>query len=139
VISDRRQAGCVRYSFLRLAQGARLSQTPPRFRCQPDLAIDAAIDAAKRSNPALTSAQRDALAAAVQAWLAPELTDRRRGQPGYAQLADAAPDEIRLGAEDGDEMGVFFGLYGPRRESNLRFRIAEYLRIGLEFGIIHAS
>jgi hypothetical protein len=36
-------------------------------------------------------------------------------------------------------MGAFHGLYAPRRESNLRTRLDEYLRVGLEAGIIHAT
>ena len=109
VVCAERQAGCVRYSFLPLAG----SQPPPRFRCQPE--------------------------ASVEAWMLPAFTSRTPGQPGYLQLADATPAQISSGAEDGDEMGVFYGLYCGRRESNLRYRLHEYLRIGLEAGIIHAS
>jgi hypothetical protein len=69
----------------------------------------------------------------------PAFTSRTAGQPGYLQLADAAPGQIRSGAEDGDEMGVFYGLFSGRRESNLSYRLNEYLRIGLEAGIIHAT
>jgi hypothetical protein len=36
-------------------------------------------------------------------------------------------------------MGVFYGLFSGRRESNLTYRLNEYLRIGLEAGIIHAT
>jgi len=131
---ERRQGGCVRYSYLPLA-----SLVPRRYRCQPDATIDAAIAAALRQNPNLSKADYDAITAAIDAWLRPSFSSRTPGQPGYAQLADFAPDAIRYGAEDGDEMGVFFGLFGPRREANLRFRLDEYLRIGLDFGIIHAT
>ena len=34
---------------------------------------------------------------------------------------------------------MFYGLFSGRRESNLRYRLNEYLRIGLEAGIIHAT
>lgn len=134
VTVDRTQGGCVRYSFI--PDG---STVPRRFRCQPDGAADAAIAAALKANPGLTKAQADALVARVSAWLFPAFTSRQRSAAGYGQLADTAPAEIRYGAEDGDEMGAFFSLYGPRREANLRFRLEEYVRIGLEFGIIHAS
>ena len=134
-VSAELQAGCVRYSFLPLTG----SQTPRRFRCQPDLEASAEIAAALAANPGLTPAQRDAIGASVEAWLVPAFTSRTPGQPGYLQLADATPDQIRFGAEDGDEMGVFYGLYSGRRESNLRYRLNEYLRIGLEAGIIHAT
>jgi hypothetical protein len=131
---ERTQGGCVRYSFI--PDG---STVPRRFRCQPDGAIDADTASALRSNPALTKAQAAAIRADVLTWLFPAFTSRLRNTGGYAQLADTAPAEIRLGAEDGDEMGVFFRLYGPRREANLKFRLDEYVRIGLEFGIIHAT
>jgi hypothetical protein len=135
VVSAEQQAGCVRYSFVPLAQ----SQTPQRLRCQPDLEIDAEVAAARAANPALSPAQATAIGNSVQAWLVPAFTSRTPGQPGYLQLADAAPEQIRSGAEDGDEMGVFYGLFSGRRESNLGYRLNEYLRIGLEAGIIHAT
>jgi hypothetical protein len=125
----------VRYSFLPLTG----SQTPRRFRCQPDLEASAEIAAALTANPGLTPAQSNAIGASVEAWLVPAFTSRIPGQPGYLQLADATPDQISSGAEDGDEMGVFYGLYSGRRESNLSYRLNEYLRIGLEAGIIHAT
>jgi len=139
VTCARQQAGCVRYSYLPPSVAGVREQTPPRFRCQPDLAIDAAIAAALRENPALTATARADLMAPIVARVVPAFTSRVPGQPGYAQLADVTPDEIRVGAEDRDEMGVFFGLYGPRKEVNLRYRLSEYLPIGLESGVVHAS
>jgi hypothetical protein len=135
VVSAERQAGCVRYSFVPLAG----SQTPRRFRCEPDLETDAEVAAAKAADPSLATAQIALIEASVAAWLVPAFTSRIPGQPGYLQLADPAPDQIRTGAEDGDEMGVFYGLFSARREANLAYRLNEYLRIGLEAGIIHAS
>jgi hypothetical protein len=135
VVAAERQAGCLRYSFVPLTG----SQTPQRYRCQPDLEIDTEVAAALAANPALTPSQHAAIAQSVQAWLFPAFTDRKPGQPGYLQLADAAPEQIRAGASEGDEMGVFYGLFSGRRESNLRFRLTEYLRAGLQAGIIHAT
>jgi hypothetical protein len=135
VVSAEQQAGCVRYSFVPLAG----SQTPQRFRCQPDFEIGTEVAAARAANPALTPAQASAIGDSVQTWLVPAFTSRTAGQPGYLQLADAAPEQVRSGAEDGDEMGVFYGLFSGRRESNLAYRLNEYLRIGLEAGIIHAT
>ena len=135
VISAERQAGCLRYSFVPLAG----HQTPQRFRCQPDLEIGAEVAAARAASPALTPAQASAIGDSVQSWLIPAFTSTIPGQPGYLQLADAAPGQIRSGAEDGDEMGVFYGLFSGRRDGNLAYRLNEYLRIGLEAGIIHAT
>ena len=135
VVAAERQAGCVRYSFT----PAATSQTPPRFRCQPDLEVATEVAAALRANPALTPAQRNAIQADVEGWLLPVFTSRTPGQPAYLQLADTAPTQIRFGAEQEDEMGVFNGLYLGRRERNLSYRINEYLRVGLAAGIIHAT
>jgi hypothetical protein len=132
--SARRQEGCVRYTYL-----PTVSLTPQRYRCQPEASIDAAIAKALEEDPSLSKPARDAIAAGIAAWLVPSFTSREPGTPGYAQLADFAPDAIRYGAEDGDEMGVFFALFGPRREANLGLRVREYIRIALEFGVIHAS
>ena len=56
------------------------------------------------------------------------------GDPDYAQLTRRTPEEIRTGAEDGSEMGVFHDLFAPQREENLGIRLDEYLRFGLEAG-----
>jgi hypothetical protein len=135
VVSAEQQAGCLRYSFVPLTG----SQTPQRFRCQPDLEVSAQVSAARAADPGLSPGQRDAIQAAVEARLVPSFTSRAVGEPGYLQLGDAAPDQIRFGAADGDEMGVFYGLFSARRESNLTYRLNEYLRIGLQAGIIHAT
>ena len=42
---------------------------------------------------------------------------------------------IRAGADDEAEMGAFHDLFQPQRESNLRTRLDEYVRFGLEAGI----
>ena len=136
VVAARTQTGCVRYSYL---PPPPYSRVPPRFRCEPDLAIDAAVAAALKQNPSLRAIQAQAIGAAITEWLVPTFTSRRKSDGGYAQLAESCPVEIATGAESEDEMGAFHGLYAPRRESNLRFRLDEYLRIGLEAGIIHAS
>jgi hypothetical protein len=36
-------------------------------------------------------------------------------------------------------MGVFHDLFQPQRESNLRTRLKEYLRLGLDAGIFYVS
>ncbi len=131
VTSVQRQAGCLRYSYVPLAN----STTPRRFRCQPDLEIANEIAA----NPGLTPAEQAQLQAEVETWLQPVFTSVVPGQPAYLQLADSAPAQISAGAEEGDEMGVFNGLYSGRRESNLSYRLNEYLRIGLQAGIIHTT
>ena len=69
----------------------------------------------------------------------PHFTSLRYGDPGYCQLRQVTSDKIRCGAHDESEMGVLHGLYQPQRETNLRVRLEEYLRFGLEAGLIYAS
>ncbi len=131
---ERTQDGCVRFSALPPG-----SVTPSRYRCQPDLAAHTAVVDALAHTPTLTTAQQDQIAAEVEARVAPLFTDRRYGQPAYAQLALACACEIRTGAEDGAEMGAFSHLKHPQRESNLRLRLREYLPFGLDAGIIYVT
>ncbi|MBW4441957.1 MAG: hypothetical protein KME10_12110 [Plectolyngbya sp. WJT66-NPBG17] len=53
------------------------------------------------------------------------------GQPDYCQLNQTCALEIRQGAEDGSELGVFSVLKQSQREENLRTLLQEYLRFGL--------
>ncbi len=69
----------------------------------------------------------------------PRFTSLHFGASGYAQLSVECPEAIRAGAEDESEMGVFHDLYIPQRESDLRTRLEEYLRYGMEAGIFYAS
>ena len=134
VSADRRQVGCVRFSYLPAG-----SRVPQPYRCQPDLAIRQAIDAALLTNPLLSPAQRQQIDAEIRAWLRPSFTARLYEQPAYAQLGAACPDEIRTGAENESEIGAFNFLMQPQRESNLRANLDEYLRFGLEAGILFVT
>jgi hypothetical protein len=109
VRSVRKQTGCIRFSFLPFD-----SIVPRRYRCQPD-----SVEAARR--------------------IAPRFTSLRYGTPAYAQLQTRTADAIRRGAESESEMGAYHHLYGPHRETNLRIRLAEYLRVGLRAGIFYES
>lgn len=115
----RRQAGCVRFSSVPYG-----SKTPRRYRCQPDLALDGVKPAQK---------------SAVIARLVPTFTLENYGHYAYAQLSLACAEEIRSGAEDGSEMGVFSFLKQPQRLTNLETGLGEYLRFGLEAGIIYVT
>lgn len=120
VVSQRRQAGCVRFSYV-----PDKSVTPRRYRCQPDSALEGVV---KRAD-----AER------IRQRLTPIFTTQRYGDPAYAQLALISAPEIRAGAENGAEMGVFNLLMQPQREANLRTRLNEYLPFGLEPGFIYVT
>ena len=106
---ERLQQGCVRFSYLPLA-----SRAPRRHRCRPE-------DAAEAGG------------------VRPQFSSLRYGASGYCQLSPLCGAEIRRGADDEAEMGAFHDLYQPQRETNLRVRLEEYLRFGLEAGVFYAS
>jgi hypothetical protein len=63
----------------------------------------------------------------------------RYGDPGYCQISRSSALEIREGAEDGAEIGVFHGLFQSQRETNLRVRLKEYAPFDLEVGFIFVT
>ena len=105
VISKRRQKGCVRFCFVPLN-----SRTPPRYQCHPREDEDGA-----RVTPLFNSL--------------------RYGEPDYGQLSERCAPEIFNGADDESEMGAYHELFEPQRIANVRVRLDEYLRFGLETGI----
>jgi hypothetical protein len=113
---ERKQTGCVRFSYVSPA-----SKTPQRYRCQPDLATQGAkkVDIPE-----------------IEARLVPSFNSIKYRDPSYTQLRSSCAEEIRTGAEDGSEMGVWRHLMQPQREANLRTSLDEYLRFGLEAGLI---
>lgn len=108
ILADRRQTGCVRYSYL--SAGAR---TPRRFRCVPG---------ADTVDPASIG-----------------FSSLRYGTAAYAQLARSSSVQILTGADDEGEMGAYHHVHKPQREANLRLRLDEYLRAGLEAGVFHET
>lgn len=133
VRAERKQEGCLRFSYV-----PPTAIAPRRFRCQPQLAIDREIARREQElGTKLPAAERDRIAARLTARLVPGFTALRYGHPGYGQLSASTPSEIRTGADDESEMGVFHLLYQPQRETNLRVRFEEYLRFGLQAGIFY--
>jgi hypothetical protein len=129
-ISDRTQTGCVRFSYL-----TPTSKTPRHYRCQPETAV--ALEVQRRqqlSQVPLTQTDIDVITAQVQSRVHPAFTGIAFGDPAFGQLDTTCPIEIRTGASDGSEMGIFHDLHQSRRETNALSRINEYLRLGLEAG-----
>jgi len=69
----------------------------------------------------------------------PQFNSARYGTPTYCQLAHTCAEEIKRGADDESEMGVFHDLFQPQREANLRVRLDEYVPAGADVDIIVAS
>lgn len=53
------------------------------------------------------------------------------GQPGYAQLAESAPEFLRRGAENTSEIGAFSSLLNPILFDSLRAKVEEFAPFGL--------
>jgi hypothetical protein len=109
VWSEQSQAGCLRFCYV-----PPYSRTPKRFQCQPTTPAD---DVKVR----------------------PQFISLRYGDPGYGQLSLRTASELRRGADDEGEIGALHHLLAPQREMNLRIRLEEYLRVGLEAGIFYVS
>jgi hypothetical protein len=114
------------------------SRTPRRYHCQPDLVKQAAEPVGTR----LIAPDAQAKAAFIQNELdrvRPHFNSTRYGIATYCQLAGDCADEIKSGADDQSEMGVFHDLFQPQRETNLRTRLDEYTPAGMETGIIYIN
>jgi hypothetical protein len=101
--------------------------------------VQRARDAAQRLDPSVGPGVLAQLEARIRSSLRPVFTTSRFGQPAYVQLHASCPVEIRTGAENGSEMGIFQSLGQAQCEANVRARMEEYLRFGLESGIFYVT
>ncbi len=119
VIAERRQEGCVRFSYLPAG-----SLVPRRYRCQPDWAIH------------LAGAENDPVAAhAIRVRTRPVFASDDPREATFARLAPTCPAAIAEGGENGREMGVFAPLEAPLHLHFLERSLDEYLRAGLQAGL----
>lgn len=114
----RRQIGCKRFCYV--PEGSR---TPRRYGCQPDGVTERA-----GSEKALAAAR-----------VRPRFESIRYGVPDYARLAPDCAAEIRRGADDESEMGVFHDLFEPQRTDRLEADLTEYSPTEFPAEIILAS
>lgn len=119
VTVERHQDGCVRFCYL-----PRGSRAPRRFRCQPDLADEAAVEAGGAAASAL-----------VLLRVRPRFVGTDPLAPGFLLLAADTAVEVRGAAEDGGEPGSWNHLQHGVRASNLRNTLPRFLRFGLEPGV----
>ncbi|MCY7393063.1 MAG: hypothetical protein LH647_16695, partial [Leptolyngbyaceae cyanobacterium CAN_BIN12] len=115
----RRQIDCMQFCYI-----TPDSRTPRRHNCQPDL-VEAAI--ALPPGPALEADQQR-----ERDRVRPQLNSTRYSTPTYCQLADPCAEEIKRGADDESEMGVFHDLYQPQKDANLRTRLDEHTPSDME-------
>jgi hypothetical protein len=127
VTTARRQQGCMRFCYV-----PPKSRTPQRYNCQPDL-VEAAI------SKELTEQQQTTARLRERDRVLPQFNSTRYSTPAYCQLNNSCAAEIKRGADDESEMGVFHDLYQPQRDANLRARLNEYTPAGMEAGIIYVN
>ena len=116
----RSQLGCMRFCYV-----PRGSRTPPRYNCQPD-GVTAAV-------------KQPGAKALAEIRVRPRFNSVRYGMATYCQLANNCAEEIKRGADDESEMGVFHDLFQPQREANLRTRLDEFTPAGTNAGVILAN
>ncbi len=116
----RRQIGCMRFCY-----APPESRTPRRYHCEPDIAV-----AAAGTGPEKRRAEQR---------VRPRFDSISYGTPIYARLALHCADEIRRGADDRSEMGVFHDLYQPQRGAMLQTRLDEFIPAEKEGGILYAD
>jgi len=124
----RRQVGCMRFCHVPCH-----CRTPRRYRCQPDEVV-AAVHRLK-----LSPDRERRMAADERLRVRPRYVARRYGRPGYARLRLQCAEEIRRGADDESEMGVYHRLYEPQREANLRARLEQSTPAGMSVGLLFAD
>ena len=128
----RRQIGCMRFCHV-----PRHCRTPRRYRCQPDQVVAAVRDLHLPAS-AVGDPEAERIASEVLR-VRPRYDARRYGKPGYARLSTQCAEEIKRGADDESEMGVYHDLFQPQREANLRARLDEYTPAGMTVGLLFAD
>lgn len=120
LVIEQHQEGCLRFCF-----APPMTQSPRRFRCQPDGALEGVTHPRRRAE--------------IIAKVRPAYASLQFGAPEFALLREDVPIEIRTGGEAGAEMGAYADLHFPRRLANLRQMLRQYLRFGLEAGLLTES
>ena len=132
---SRQQLGCVRFSYV-----PDKSITPRRYRCQPEFEIQTQIKALEALHSrSLNPTEKQAIRDQVLSELIPVFNARDYGHHAYSQLGEVTPEHITTGGDNGSEMGAFNYLQQPQREANLHIALQEYVRLGLQAGIIYVT
>ena len=134
----RRQRGCMRFCYVELHDSKdHCSRTPKRYRCQPDLALQQLKE--QESRDTLPEDKQRLLRQNERMRVRPAFNALRYGLPTYCQLAESCAPEIKTGADDRSEMGVFHDLFEPQRRAVLDARLDEFTPADSDAGIIYAT
>jgi hypothetical protein len=135
IVVNKLQDGLIRFSYV-----PEHSQTPRRESCQPDLAR---LQQSSQPRQAIAgnSEQESGEIEPVIPWQSvyPLFLSTRYGDPAYAQLSMQCASQIRRGASEGSEMGVFHELCQAQRRDNLLRILEEYLLLSLNAGVLYVS
>jgi hypothetical protein len=113
------------------------SRTPRRYNCQPDLALAPVDEQFGRGE--LTAAERDLARIRETLRVEPEFVSLRYGTPAYCRLASTCAAEIREGADDDAEMGVFHDLFQPQRLATAQSRLTQFTPATADAAVIIAN
>jgi hypothetical protein len=136
---ERRQIGCIRFCYV--PEG---SEVPRCYYCQPsykeDEHAEASLTSSSSSSSPASSRTKIERSSSQKKYhfvkITPRFTSQEYGRAGYAQLHKDVCKEIFEGADNGSEMGVFNSLLQPLRINVMRSLSEDYLRFGLESGVI---
>ncbi len=132
VMVARSQVGCLRFCYVPAG-----SRTPHRYDCQPDL-INASVSRNETDGGGLPRGAK-ALQIEERLRVEPQFVSTCYGEPQYCRLADSCAIELKTGADDQSEMGVFHDLFEAHKEANLRARLEEYTPVGMSAGVLYAT
>lgn len=121
------QKGWIRYCY-----SPFYSRTPIRYYCQPDTALK---EYEIKIQECIPFQEKEMILSRVK----PNFSSIHYNDPGYAQLSQACCDEIKTGAEDGSELGVFSSLQNWRREDYLQRELMQYLPSRLQAEIFYVT
>jgi hypothetical protein len=128
----RRQLGCVRFCWVQPG-----SRTPRRYNCQPDLACSAVDE--QYAGGQLSELERNLARTREELRVQPEFVSVRYGTPAYCRLALTCAEEIRRGADDDAEMGVFHDTFQPQRLATAQSRLQQFTPATADAAVIIAN
>ena len=134
VYVTRKQLGCMRYSYL----ATEASRTPPRYHCQPDEALTWRAKEVQRAFDPNVPEDAEVIEE-IKRGVVPHFDSLRYGTADYLRLSERTPGEIKAGADDESEMGVYHDLYEPQRLALLKRRLSEFVPATADSAVILAT
>lgn len=125
------QKGCLRYCYVPYR-----SKTPPRYRCQPDLASTDLRREIQQQCPTLAEEAIQPRLDALLQRLVPQFASGSICNPLYLALHSTIDPMFRTGAEDGGEFGVYHNLDLARKDVELIQQLSDSVPAGMDYRLI---